>query len=314
MLDFVKLALNRPNTEIIATVLAWAGDTAPMSGKRGRRPLAIHRPTATAIPSPSPVHPLSAPVKPPPSLSDVKPLLPAEAELISMSRRLPPEACDFPGACGYLVAAQDEGWDFIGWVLLDAPGWPAPRPGGPFFPSTTHVAEMRRLDRRPFAHGAKAHTLPGSRKNWPIGLSALAWAGWRWRVVLAVEGGPDFLAAQALLAALNVSDVLPIALLSRELRHLHDDAAALLRGRHVHILPHNDADTDEREFHHGQTAAEQWASTLFYEAGAERVTFATLECLTRPDGQPAKDLCDAMEEDGVDRNRAHLRHLLPFDY
>lgn len=34
----------------------------------------------------------------------------------------------------------------------------------------------------------------------------------------------------SLLAALNVSDVLPIALLSRELRHLHLDAAPLLRG------------------------------------------------------------------------------------
>jgi hypothetical protein len=171
------------------------------------------------------------------------------------------------------------------------------------------VAETRRLDRSTFAHGGKSHTWTGSRKNWPVGISALSWPGYRWRAVLAVEGGPDLLSAHAALALLDLHDVLPISLLSRETRILHPEAADLLRGHHVHIIPHNDPGDEHR---HGRAAAERWAADIFHPASVARVSVTTLETLTRPDGEPAKDLTEAMEGAGHLRNRDPLPHLFQF--
>lgn len=308
VVTFVQAATGCDRATAIETILAWAGDTAPLSPNRPRlRALPVAR-----APLNVPTKRTEAAPKPPPSLADATPLRPDECRRIADSRGLPVEACTTLAARGHLVAAHDGDGEMFGWVLADGPMWPAPTADGPRFPAVGYVVEARRLDRKKFTCiDAKAKTLPGSRKDWPIGISALAWPGRGWRIALVCEGGPDLLAAHALLHHLGRSDVLPVALLSRETRRLHPEAAELLKGRWIHCIPHADPPHDGRDFRNGRASAEAWARDLFWPAGVARVTCTTLEVLARPDGQPAKDLCDAIEHGGLERNAEKLQHLIP---
>jgi|GEM_PF-1664120 len=306
VVSFVQTATGCDRLAAIGAVLTWAGDTAPVNPGRRRPSVSLVAKAPLVLPD----RPKAEPPKPPPSLDDARAVSTEECRRIADSRGLPAAACSQLAAFGHLVALHARNGSPWGWILADGPEWPEPAHDGPRFPATAYTAEARHLDRRPFAHGAKAHTLRGSKKDWPVGASALAWAGHQWRMILAVEGGPDLLAAHALLDHVGVSDVLPVALLSRDTRRIHPDAAALLNGRHVHALPHNDPPKDDRDFRHGRAAAEAWARDLFFPAGAARMTVATLETLTRPDGQPAKDLCEAIEHGGLERNAEKLSKLI----
>jgi len=307
VVSFVQIATGCTRREAVEAVLTWAGDLAPINPGRLRTAVI----PAAKAPLVLPDRPRDEEPKPPPSLTDARPLSPRECQSIADSRGLPATACAFLAGTGQLIALRDRDGTPWAWCLCDGPGWPEPGDDAPRFPAVAYAAEARRLDRQPFPNGKKAKALSGSKKDWPVGLSALAWPGREWRVVLAVEGGPDLLASHTLIAHLDRRDVLPVAILSRGTRRIHPAAADLLEGRHIHALPHNDPPKNGQDFRNGRTAAEAWATDLFWPAGAARVTFTTLESLTRPDGQPAKDLCEAIEHGGLGRNASKLSHLIP---
>lgn len=168
----------------------------------------------------------------------------------------------FGRVCGHLC-----------WVVTDA---------------SNRAAEARRLDGQPFpAAGAlgerKAHTLRGSKKDWPVGLmprlSADRLAHLRRAPVVLVEGGPDLLAAYCILASLPMvsgapADPHPVAMLGTA-ANLGEEALSLMTGRSVVILAHGDRA--------GREAANRWQDQLL-----------AAKCPTRlrllPDGRDLNDL------------------------
>jgi hypothetical protein len=147
------------------------------------------------------------------------------------------------------------------------------------------IAEARRIDGKAFAAVGnlgerKAHTVRGSVKSWPAGLRPRIAPDRLPDVPLVlVEGGPDLLAAYAVLARLsmNARDVHPVALLGTS-ASIAPDALTAMAGRVVVILAHGDDP--------GREASRRWAKQL---SGAGcRVTLRNL-----PDG---KDLADLLTE------------------
>ncbi|MCF7784680.1 MAG: hypothetical protein K9N47_01080 [Prosthecobacter sp.] len=129
----------------------------------------------------------------------------AERRLVAESRRITPEAVSLALALRTLTFSIVQG--FRCWLLVDA---------------EERVVEARRLDGMPFtACGTlgrrKAHTLRGSRKNWPLGAAVLRRIP-QFRTLLLVEGGPDYLAALHFAHELERWDVLPVAMLGRAAR------------------------------------------------------------------------------------------------
>ena len=153
------------------------------------------------------------------------------------------------------------------------------------------VTEARRLDGLPFpAQGSlgerKAHTLRGSRKDWPCGAAVLRRYP-HFRTLLLVEGGPDYLAALHLLLRLQRWDTLPVAMLGRSTGSLiSPQALALMAGRRVLLVPHADADGG------GLLAARRWATQL-QEAGCP-CQFFDFRALPQAGGRAVKDLNDAV--------------------
>ncbi len=151
------------------------------------------------------------------------------------------------------------------------------------------IAEARRLDGKPFpAVGTlgerKAHTIRGSVKSWPVGLRLrIVPERLREFAVVLVEGGPDLMAAYAVLARLPMGarDVHPVAMLGTSAT-IAPDALGVehysTSGRAVVILAHGDDP--------GREAGRRWAKQL---SGAGcRVTVRKL-----PQG---KDLSDLLTE------------------
>ena len=147
------------------------------------------------------------------------------------------------------------------------------------------IAEARRIDGKTFAtvgnlSERKAHTIKGSAKSWPAGLRPrIAPDRLRDVPLVLVEGGPDLLAAYAVLARLPISerDVHPVAMLGTS-ASIAPDALTTMAGRVVVILAHGDDP--------GREASRRWAKQL---SGAGcRVTLRNL-----PDG---KDLADLLTE------------------
>ena len=147
------------------------------------------------------------------------------------------------------------------------------------------IAEARRLDGKAFAAVGnlgerKAHTVKGSVKSWPAGLrSRIAPDRLPDVPLVLVEGGPDLLAAYAVLARLPMSerDVHPVAMLGTS-ASIAPDALTAMAGHVVVVLAHGDEA--------GREAGRRWAKQL---SGAGcRVTLRNL-----PDG---KDLADLLTE------------------
>lgn len=146
-------------------------------------------------------------------------------------------------------------------------------------------AEARRLDGKTFpAIGSlaerKAHTLKGSTKSWPVGLSLRITHSRAERVkripLALVEGGPDLLAAYALLAvlAMSESDVQPAAMLGGS-ASINAEALEEVAGRRILILAHGDKA--------GAASAARWSKQLS-EANCK------VQLRHLPDGQDLNDL------------------------
>lgn len=127
------------------------------------------------------------------------------------------------------------------WVITDGDG---------------HVAEARRLDGMDFpAYGdlaqRKAHTIRGSQKSWPVGMTPRDYPSAGLPVVLG-EGGPDYLALWAV-AFEAAPAFLPSVMLGASTR-INDAALPLFTGRMVTIVAHPDTA--------GINAASVWARQL----------------------------------------------------
>lgn len=163
------------------------------------------------------------------------------------------------------------------WILLDA---------------SKKIAEARRLDGKPFdAVGTlparKAHTLAGSSKSWPFGLT-LDNKAKSDATILLVEGGPDYLAAFDFMAQSKAGGFQPVSILGKSNR-IAKEALEVMSGRRVRIFPHND----------GMAAAQGWFEQL-RGAGCQVDGFS-FEGLTRKDGKPVSDLNDLLLADEASR-------------
>jgi hypothetical protein len=149
-------------------------------------------------------------------------------------------------------------------------------------------AEARRLDGKWFEASGKlgsrkAHTLPGSVKNWPVGLLLDGLLNEHFKKVLWVEGSGDLAAGYHF--AVHSADWLPVAMLGASMKQLHPEALQWLKGRQVRLVPH--ADTA------GRSAADRWGGLL--DALGCPVDVFELEGLRCADGSPVKDLNDCTD-------------------
>lgn len=138
------------------------------------------------------------------------------------------------------------------------------------------ITELRRMDRKPFRHGGKSHTLKGGEKAWPVGILEAE----SFPCIALFEGGPDLLAGhyQAIWEQLPSHTepyneelhirCAPVGMMSASPR-IHAEALAFFKGKHVRIIPHPD------ENGAGIKGAIRWNAQLI-EAGASKVDFVDL--------------------------------------
>lgn len=254
---FFAAAKGMSNAEAIKTLSGHLGITSAKQNAKPPRP---------ARQSPPPPPPPSAPV----TFEDREPSDDDYAAILR-SRKLPPEAeagLVLAHTVGVLRFATVGG--FPSWLVTD---------------ERRTIAEARRLDGLTFPEvgtlGArKAHTLKGSRKDWPAGLAPRVSANrLRELPLVLAEGGPDLLCAYALLAILpmDARDVQPAAMLGTA-ASISAEALAMMSRRPCIILAHGDEA--------GRAAAGRWAGQLT-KAGC-RVTLREL-----PDGCDLNDAASA---------------------
>jgi hypothetical protein len=216
-----------------------------------------------------------------PVLSGLRKASRAELQQIADSRNIELRAVELAHDLGTLRVGEVCGYP--SWVLLDASGLcaEARRLDGKKYPAVT--TDNVQLSER------KAHTLRGSRKDWPVGILPAAEYQKNVETILAVEGGPDYLAALHFSLKQRKTGILPVAILGRGqgLRGLHPDSLEHFRGKRVRIYPHDDTDGGSYR------SALRWAKQL-RDVGAE-VDFFTFKGLCKADGSRVKDLNDCTE-------------------
>ena len=119
------------------------------------------------------------------------------------------------------------------------------------------AGEVRRLDGKPFGD-SKAYPLKGVNKAWLPGLELLARAP-KTTAVLITEGATDLLSAIDIFSRYRRNHAggnswQPVALLGAGCKKLHPEAEALIRGRHVRLVPDGDAA--------GDVMADHWRGLL----------------------------------------------------
>ena len=105
------------------------------------------------------------------------------------------------------------------------------------------AAEIRRLDGTLFPNGSKAFPLRGVTKSWLVGAELLRREGSDTSIMI-VEGATDLLTAIDLYVRYRKAggsrSWVPVALLGAGCRRLDAECAALIRGRHVRLVPDGD--------------------------------------------------------------------------
>lgn len=177
----------------------------------------------------------------------------------------------------------------------DATGAPCRVRAFTFTDAARRCAMLRRCDGKPWAciGGKKSRTWSGEEggSRWPVGAQVLADDLHAARLVVVVEGAPDFAAAHVLLwdGFSERPDLMRaavvVAMVSAAVG-IHPEALPLFAGRRVLIVPHADAKPDGSN--PGESAARRWAAQLT-AAGAQVSLFRLREYLP-PEG---KDLADA---------------------
>lgn len=208
---------------------------------------------------------------------------PNELAAVARLRSVPVYSVEAMQAKGLLKFGTVVG--FPSWIVLDAQNL---------------LAEGRRLNGHQYPQMGtlaqrKTHTLRGSTKDWPLGLTASRLP------ILLVEGSGDFVAACHYCFDIPLEDWEPVAFLGAAVKTIHPDALPLLKGRWVRIIPQ----LDEA----GRTAFSIWANLLL-KLGCTVQQFK-LDGLIRADGQPVNDLNDCTNLRPEDRNAMHEILALP---
>lgn len=149
-----------------------------------------------------------------------------------------------------------------------------------WFVTDPHIAnaQARRLDGQPWANGAKALTLAGSRAARPIGARTAA----DFPIVLFCEGGPDLLGAFHVITVEGQErDATAVAMLGASLAIPAEDVA-LFTGKRIRFFVHADEP--------GRTSVQRWARQLAVVAAA--VDAVDFDDLRKTDDSPVKDLND----------------------
>ncbi len=153
------------------------------------------------------------------------------------------------------------------------------------------IAEARRMDGHMFpafknGNERKAHTLRGSSKSWPVGLTLRGNLQDALKNILLVEGSGDFLAAYHfwVKGCPPDQDWQPVAILGASAR-IHSEAVSFFRGKRVKVIPH----VDEA----GGSGAKNWAEAL-KKIGCEVSGFNLAGLRTRG-GSKVKDLNDCTD-------------------
>jgi hypothetical protein len=101
-----------------------------------------------------------------------------------------------------------------------------------------------------------------------------------------VEGGPDYLALWDFILARELDvTALPVAILGRAVKTIHEEALKFCHGKRIRIFAHVDKDSG------GLERAREWGR-YFVEAGCAQAEIAHLEFLRKSDGSPIKDVND----------------------
>jgi hypothetical protein len=157
--------------------------------------------------------------------------------------------------------------------------------------SVQKIAEARRMDGQAFPafqNGSerKAHTLRGSSKSWPVGLTLSRNLHEALKNILLVEGSGDFLAAYHFWVKGSVrgQNWQPVAILGASAR-IHPEAFSFFVGKRVKVIPH----VDEA----GGCGAKKWAEAL-KKIGCEVKGFNLVGLRTRG-GSNVKDLNDCTD-------------------
>jgi hypothetical protein len=218
-----------------------------------------------------------------------------EIERIAKSRKIIARAVECAQDMGTLRTGKICGYE--SWILLDEGGL---------------CAEGRRLNRKPYPaistaeialEERKAHTLRGSRKDWPVGILPTKEYRQSFEAILLVEGGPDYLAALHFALAQKRTGILPVAMLGRcqGLRGFHPDSLQYFRGMRVRIYPHNDP--DRGSYKSAVVLAKQLQKL---DCGVDCFVF---EGLSKANGVAVKDLNDCVEI--ASEHAARLEELFP---
>jgi hypothetical protein len=231
-----------------------------------------------------------------PVLSGLRKVTDVELNGIAASRSIDVRAVRLAQDLGTLRVGEVCG--YLSWVLFDKSGL---------------CAEARRLNRKPYPAVVvdgrvrlgvrKAHTLRGSRKDWPVGI--LPTKEFRQNIAgfLLVEGGPDYLASLHFALIQKRTDILPVAILGRgqALRGPHPDSLEHFHNRRVRIVPHDDPDGGSYR------SALIWAKQL-QKVDCE-VDFFVFSGLLRADATQVKDLNDCTEL--APQSASKLEELFP---
>lgn len=210
---------------------------------------------------------------------------PEDLEGIARARGIPVEALHLAVERGILWTATHR--CVRSWIVTD---------------EARMAAQARRLDGLPWqAKGRdpyKADTLRGSICAWPIGLAALKPEH---RSVLLVEGGPDLLAAHAvILAEGREADAAAVAMLGAS-NNPRESELYRFAGRRVRIVEHDDEA--------GRKAGKRWADLI--RPHVESVDGLRLSGLVRSDGQRCKDLNDLLLVSESNLRNANLPPVIP---
>jgi hypothetical protein len=285
VVTFIEKVMRCTRGEAIRTLYRIAGMDAPQGRAAPQWPVAPPpAPVAKVAPPPVKKWPLPALRSPTPgelaALCRLRGLGPTWAGLETMVSR------------GLLFTAPEA-------YEKDAAGHPRRVPAFIFTDDARRHAMMRRTDGKPWAgiEGAKSKAwvkeTGGGHADWPIGAHLLTASHADARLVVMVEGAPDFAAAHCLLWDLfserpDLTRAVVIVAMYSSGAGIHTEALTLFAGRRVVIVPDCDGINPATGKDPGEDAAQKWAAQL--HATGAHVSFFRLQGYLPPGG---KDLNDA---------------------
>jgi hypothetical protein len=199
-----------------------------------------------------------------------------ECRALAALRSLSPEAFFLAGKLGTLKVATI--YSQKCWIITDR---------------NARCAEARQFDGQPFPSGNKSFCLPGSKKDWPLGLKTANPQFDQIDNLLLVEGMPDYYAALQLSIGSDIN-FRPIAILGAGLSSFSDAIQPYLAGKKILMTCHNDPQ--------GQAALSKWVKE-FYRLGAKSVVSQALPFLH-------DDLNDFLQNPGPDQPLDLLKGFL----